>query len=410
LLATPTQAVAVATEFDPEDEYRPEPEPEPQAPSWMDGSLRLGLHTSIAGNYLNALESAKKLGANALQVFSASPRMWQGGVTRIPEAEAAAFRAKRVEYGLGPLVIHANYLINLASAQQMLRVRSIQAFHDELVRGVALGADFLVVHPGACGECPMQSAISNVIESVKQASRRNPLGNLTILIENTAGMGTAVGSRLEEVAEILAGLQDFPVAACLDTAHLFAAGYDIKSETGLASTIAQIESSIGLDKVPVFHINDSKIALGGRVDRHEHLGHGKIGAEAFERILKHPRLSSNGPEGLQGRAFILETPIDDPGDDRRNVAALWDLAGLKNVAPEAEKGFSMLTAKLKVKMDAQRKQQASAKKKIANALEARDEDRKPEPKLTAKVASTVVERKKALVKSQSTKRKSRKKG
>jgi deoxyribonuclease-4 len=410
LLATPTQAVAVATEFDPEDEYRPEPEPEPQAPSWMDGSLRLGIHTSIAGNYLNALESAKKLGANALQVFSASPRMWQGGVTRIPEAEAAAFRAKRLEYGLGPLVIHANYLINLASAQQMLRVRSIQAFHDELVRGVALGADFLVVHPGACGECTMPSAISNVIESVKQASRRNPLGNLTILIENTAGMGSAVGSRLEELAEILAGLQDFPVAACLDTAHLFAAGYDIKSEAGLASSIAQIENSIGLDKVPVFHINDSKIPLGGRVDRHEHLGHGKIGADAFERILKHPRLSSNAPEGLQGRAFILETPIDDPGDDRSNVAALWDLAGLKDVAPAAEKGFSMLTAKLKVKMDAQRKQQTSAKKKIASALEARAEDRKPEPKLIAKVASTVVEKKKASVKSQSTKRKSRKKG
>jgi len=410
LAATPIQAVVIPTEFDPEDEYRPEPEPEPQAPSWMDGSLRLGIHTSIAGNYLNALESAKKLGANALQIFSASPRMWQGGVTRIPEAEASAFRAKRVEYGLGPLVIHANYLINLASAQQMLRVRSIQAFHDELVRGVALGADFLVVHPGACGECTMSQAISNVIESVKQASRRNPLGNLKILIENTAGMGTAVGSRLEEVAEILAGLQDFPVAACLDTAHLFAAGYDIKSETGLASTIAQIENSIGLDRVPVFHINDSKIPLGGRVDRHEHLGHGKIGADAFERILKHPRLSSSGPEGLQGRAFILETPIDDPGDDRRNVAALWDLAGLKDSAPEAEKGFSMLTAKLKVKMDAQRKQQASAKKKIANALEARDEDRKPEPKLMAKVASTVVEKKKVAVKSQSAKRKSRKKG
>jgi deoxyribonuclease-4 len=352
LLATPTQAIAVATEFDPEDEYRPEPEPEPQAPSWT----------------------------NALQIFSASPRMWQGGVTRIPEPEAAAFRAKRAEYGLGPLVIHANYLINLASAQQMLRVRSIQAFHYELVRGVALGADFLVVHPGSCGECSMSQSISNVIESVKQASRRNPLGNLKILIENTAGMGTAVGSRLEEVAEILSGLKDSPAAACLDTAHLFAAGYDIKSETGLSATIAQIQNTIGLDNVPVFHINDSKIPLGGRVDRHEHIGQGKIGAEAFTRILKHPRLSSSAPEGLQGRAFILETPIDDPGDDRRNIATLWDLAGLKDSAPEAEKGFSMLTAKLKVKMDAQRKQQASAKRKIANALEARDEDRKPEPK------------------------------
>jgi deoxyribonuclease-4 len=384
LAATTIQPIAVLSEFDPEDEYRPEPEPEPQAPSWMDGSLRLGIHTSIAGSYLNALESARKLGANALQIFSASPRMWQGGVTRIAEVDAAAFRAKRAEYGLGPLVIHANYLINLASAQQMLRVRSIQAFHDELVRGVALGADFLVVHPGACGECSMPQAISNIIESVKQASRRNPLGNLRILIENTAGMGTAVGSRLEEVAEILHGTRDLPVAACLDTAHLFAAGYDIKTASGLSATLGQIENTIGLDNVPVIHINDSKIPLGGRVDRHDHIGHGKIGAEAFERILKHPRLSSTLPEGLAGRAFILETPIDDPGDDRRNIAALWDLAGLNDVAPEAEKGFSMLTAKLKVKMDAQRKQQASAKRKIANALEARDEDRKPEPKAVIK--------------------------
>jgi deoxyribonuclease IV len=425
LAATPIQPIAVLAEFDPEDEYRPEPEPEPQAPSWMDGSLRLGIHTSIAGSYLNALDSARKLGANALQIFSASPRMWQGGVTRIAEVDAAAFRAKRAEYGLGPLVIHANYLINLASAQQMLRVRSIQAFHDELVRGVALGADFLVVHPGACGECSMAQSISNVIESVKQASRRNPLGNLRILIENTAGMGTAVGSRLEEIAEILQGLKDSPVAACLDTAHLFAAGYDIKSESGLAATLGQIESTIGLDNVPVIHINDSKIPLGGRVDRHEHIGHGKIGADAFERILKHPRLSSAPPEGLAGRAFILETPIDDPGDDRRNLAALWELAGLADSAPEAEKGFSMLTAKLKVKMDAQRKQQASARKKIANALEARDDDRKPEPKavikapfkkpaaiLTAPVAVSNagnVTAKKSAVKTAS-KTKSRKKG
>src|SRR5277367_6914387 len=149
-------------------------------------------------------------------------------------------------------------------------------------------------------------------------------------------------------------------------------------------TIETIEQTFGLENVPVFHINDSKIPLGGRVDRHEHIGQGKIGADAFERILKHPRLSSTPPEGLAGRAFILETPIDDPGDDRRNIAALWELAGLKDSAPEAEKGFSMLTAKLKVKMDAQRKQQASARKRIANALEARDDDRKPEPKAVIK--------------------------
>lgn len=366
------QRIAVPTEFDPEDEYRPEPEPEPLPPSWMDGRVRIGIHTSIAGSYLNALESARKLGCNALQIFSASPRMWQGGPARIPDPDAAAFRGRREELRLGPLVIHANYLINLAAAQPMLRTRSIQAFHDEIVRAAALGADFLVVHPGARGEGAVGQAISTIVESVKQAAKRVPLGRLRILIENTAGMGTAIGSRLEEVAEIVAGLmRDLPAGACLDTAHLFAAGYDIKTEAGLASTIAQIENAVALENVPVFHVNDSKIPLGGHVDRHEHIGKGKIGKEAFSRILQHPQLSAP-VEGLAGRAFLAETPIDDPGDDRRNVAMLWELAGLKEQAPEADKGFSMLTPALKRKMSAhrakrtespRRKKQASAKRK-----------------------------------------------
>jgi deoxyribonuclease IV len=338
------------TQFDPEDEYRPEPEPEPQAPAWMDGSLRIGIHTSIAGSYLNAIESARKLGCNAFQIFSASPRMWAGGSARIPDADAAAFRARRAELGLGPLVIHANYLINLAASQPMLRTRSIQAFHDELVRGIALGADFLVVHPGSRGENASQNAILTIIESVKQAAKRAPLGNLRILIENTAGMGSAVGSTLEEVADLVGGLRGLNAGACLDTAHLFASGYDISSEKGLEQTIEQVDKTIGLDHVPVFHVNDSKIPLGGRVDRHAHIGEGKIGATAFARILKHPRLSALPPAGVLGRAFLLETPIDDPGDDRRNIARLWELAGLEDVAPPVEKGYSMLTSALKKKL------------------------------------------------------------
>src|SRR5215510_14498605 len=154
----PEEAIILDTQFDPEDEYRPEPEPEPVPPAWLDGSLRIGIHTSIAGSYLNALESARKLGCNALQIFSASPRMWQGGPARIPDNDAAAFRARREELGLGPLVIHANYLINLAATQPMLRTRSIQAFQDELVRGIALGADFLLWHPGARGEAKIERA------------------------------------------------------------------------------------------------------------------------------------------------------------------------------------------------------------------------------------------------------------
>ena len=346
----PEPRLTPVAEFDPEDEYRPEPVPEPVPPAWMDGSRRIGIHTSIAGSYLNALESALKLGCNALQIFSSSPRMWQGGPSRIPDVDARAFRARREELQLGPLVIHANYLINLAAEQPMLRTRSIQAFHDEIVRALALGADFLVVHPGARGESTPERAVATIIESIKQAAKRVPLGGLRILIENTAGMGTAVGSRLEEIGEILAGLGSLPSGACLDTAHLFAAGYDIKSEAGLASTIDVIDRTIGLDRVPVFHVNDSKIPLGGRVDRHEHIGEGKIGAEAFRRFLTHPSLGSAPPQGVPGRAFLLETPIDDPGDDRRNVATLWDLAGLKEQAPPAEKGFSMLTAAAKKKV------------------------------------------------------------
>jgi deoxyribonuclease-4 len=219
------------------------------------------------------------------------------------------------------------------------------------------------VHPGARGEATTGQAISTVVESVKQASKRAPMGDLRILIENTAGMGTAVGSRLEEVGEILAGLRGLPVEACLDTTHLFAAGYDIKSEGGLSSTIGQIDGMIGLENVPVFHVNDSKIELGGRVDRHEHIGKGKIGAQAFARILRHPRLGAAPPEGFVGRAFVAETPIDDPGDDRRNVAVLWELAGLKEQAPAAEKGFSMLTAALKKKLSTLRAQSPPGRKK-----------------------------------------------
>ncbi len=213
----PEQPLTRVIEFDPEDEYRPEPEPEPVSPTWMDGTLRIGIHTSIAGGYLNALESAHKLGCNALQIFSASPRMWAGGPSRIPEVDATAFRARRQELGLGPLVIHANYLINLAAQQPMLRTRSIQAFHDEL------------------------------------AAKNLPATSLRILLENTAGMGTALGARLEEIGEMLNALQGLQVGACLDTAHLFAAGYDIKSETGLASTLELIDRVIGLERVPVFH-------------------------------------------------------------------------------------------------------------------------------------------------------------
>ena len=359
--AQPAHALA----YDDEDEYRPEPAPEPAPALWRDGSTRVGIHTSIAWDIASSLESAQKLGCNALQIFSSSPRMWPRAGSRIPEADAARFRARRAELGLGPLVIHANYLVNLASSDPVLRTRSIQTFHDEMVRGLALGADFLVVHPGSAGGAAPADAIRAVAQGLRQASRgirfaggevsvgvdhpntggvsQARPGGLRVLIENTAGMGSAVGARFEELRAILDQASELPLGVCLDTAHAFESGYEIHTDAGLAQTIADLDRIVGLGRVAVVHVNDSKTPLGSRVDRHEHIGRGKIGLDAFRRILTHPRLAAGGPAGLAGRAFILETPIDEPGDDRRNVRTVWELAGLSlQQAPQAENGFSML--------------------------------------------------------------------
>src|SRR5580704_1561217 len=203
--------------YDVSDEYRPEPVPIPGPPAWQDGSFRIGIHTSIAGDIAGALDIASKLGANALQIFSASPRMWPRGGTRIAEADAVRFRTRRVELGLGPLVIHDNYLINLASPDRVMRTRSIQAFHDELVRAVSLGADFLVAHPGACMGTDKQQAIAEIAQGMRHAARGLKFGTLRILLENTAGMGSSVGARFEELRGILDQTGDLPMGVCLDT-------------------------------------------------------------------------------------------------------------------------------------------------------------------------------------------------
>jgi deoxyribonuclease-4 len=311
-------------DYDVSDEYHPEPVPIPGPPAWQDGSFRIGIHTSIAGDIAGALDIASKLGANALQIFSSSPRMWPRGGSRIADADAVRFRARRSELGLGPLVIHDNYLINLASPDRVMRTRSIQAFHDELVRAVSLGADFLVAHPGSGRESTPQAAVSAISQGLKQAARGLKLGDMKILLENTAGQGTSIGSRFEELRAIIDATPGLPLGICIDTAHTFAAGWDLRTAEGLETTLQAIDRTVGLDKVYVIHMNDSKTHHGSRVDRHEHIGQGKIGLEAFGRILNHTLLA--------GRAFILETPIDKPGDDKRNVAALWKLLGRVVVA------------------------------------------------------------------------------
>jgi deoxyribonuclease IV len=327
--------------FDAADEYRPEAPLPPEIPAWKDGSTRIGIHTSIAGDLSGALEIAHGLGANALQIFSSSPRMWVRGPSRISEADAIRFRERRKVLGLGPLVVHDNYLINLASPNPVLRTRSVQAFHQEIVRALALGADFLVAHPGCCKESGAAEAVSAIAQGLKQAARGLKLDGLQILLENTAGQGTSMGSRFEELRAVLDAASDLQLGVCIDTAHTFAAGWDIRTAEGLEKTLQAIDRTVGIDRVRVIHVNDSKTNLGSRVDRHEHVGKGKIGLQAFGRILNHPFLS--------GRAFILETPIDRLGDDRRNVAALWKLMGVSIPATGGRDGMKPRRKKLSKK-------------------------------------------------------------
>jgi deoxyribonuclease-4 len=361
--------------YDAEDEYVPEPVPPPLAPLWKDGSFRIGIHTSIAGDLTHSLDIAAKLGCNAMQIFSSSPRMWpRPGRSLIPEADAARFRQRRRELALGPVAIHANYLINLAATDPVGRVRTIQAFRDELLRGMSLGADYIVVHPGAArdGEQPAK-ATHIVAEAIRQSARGLKMGDMRILLENTAGMGKSIGSKFEELAAIIKGAPEVDLGVCIDTAHLFEAGFPIHTPQGLEQTLARLELTVGLDRVFVIHVNDSKTPFGSRVDRHDHVGKGKIGLEAFERIMRHPLLS---PERVPGRAFLLETPIDLPGDDRRNVAALWKLVGVAaSQEPDAEDGFSMVRAPRGKKSGAAKK-----KKKVSAKKSASKETRKASPK------------------------------
>ncbi len=283
--------------------------------------MRVGVHTSIAGALENAAHHARQIGCDTFQMFSANPRGWKS--LEPAEAECERFRAARAAHGLTPVVIHDNYLINLASADSLIREKSVVAFRRELERALALGADFLVTHPGSAKGTTSQRAVSTCVESLKEAATGLTLDGLTILIENTAGQGSVIGRTFEEVAEIIAGAsRELPMGACIDTAHCFAAGYPLHAPRGLGKTVRQLDSTIGLTNVRIIHANDSKTAFGSHADRHEHIGKGQIGAEAFRRIVRHPK--------LRAIPFICETPIDRPGDDRRNLRILRRLAGLKS--------------------------------------------------------------------------------
>jgi deoxyribonuclease-4 len=277
---------------------------------------RIGIHTSIAGSLPQAAERAYALGANTFQIFSSSPRMWRA---MAPSREAVRlFDRLRQRHDLYPLAIHANYLVNLASDDGVIRPRSIAAFRGELERALSIGADYLILHPGSVKGGDRVHGLAMLVSGLEEAARGMRLNGLRVLIENTAGGGGQLGCDLAEVGAVVrqAGL---PMGACLDTAHSFAAGVDLSSKAGVAAWIRHVDETIGADRVFVIHTNDSKALLGSHRDRHQHIGKGGIGREGFRSIVNHP--------ALRAKAFILETPIDEHGDDRRNVVAIQKLVG-----------------------------------------------------------------------------------
>jgi deoxyribonuclease-4 len=282
------------------------------------GPRRIGIHTSTAGGVALAAERAYRLGANTFQIFSSSPRQWQAYA--LSQTQCDEMKRLRLTYSLGPLVIHTGYLVNLAGATPEFHRKSVLAFRGELERALALGADYLVLHPGSFRGRSREDGLKLVTHSIQEAAEGMDWdkSTLKILIENTAGAEFSLGGSFEQVAQLLEYLRPVcRVGVCIDTCHTHACGYDMVSEPGWHETMRQLDATIGLADVHVWHCNDSKDPRGSRRDRHEHIGRGTIGLAPFRRLLNDPR-TKNG-------AFIAETPIDEPKDDLRNVETLKSL-------------------------------------------------------------------------------------
>jgi len=253
---------------------------------------------SVAGGVSRAIDRAVVHGCEALQIFCKNANQWLG--KPIMSDEIVRFRQRADETGLTPIVSHASYLINLATSLPALRQQSIAAFVDELDRAESLGLRGVVIHPGTCTSGTLEDALRLIAEAISTAFRMRPHQRVMVVLEHTAGQGRTVGHRFEHLAAILAHLDGSPrVGVCLDTCHLLASGYDITTPSGYQQTFHAFERLVGLDRLELFHGNDSKKPCGSRIDRHEHIGKGFVGLAAFRRLLNDSRFA--------GRAILIET-------------------------------------------------------------------------------------------------------
>jgi deoxyribonuclease-4 len=276
------------------------------------GAPRIGFHAPITGGAHNALIIAKDTGCDTVQLFSRNPRGWQA--KPLTKQDIDLFRRTRRETKISPVLIHCNYLVNLAAADQLIMEKSRVSFREEVERALRLGVDYLVVHPGSARGARESDGIRKCAASLKIACQGLRLRPLRILLENTAGQGDCIGHRFEHLRAIMDACPKLPLGVCFDTAHAFTAGYDIREPDGLRATIQAIDTTVGIKNVRAIHFNDSRVPYHSRVDRHWHIGEGHIGLEALRRVALHPKLAH--------AAFILETPYDDPRADLRNLETL----------------------------------------------------------------------------------------
>lgn len=274
--------------------------------------MKIGAHVRSGGGVDKAIDRALEMGAEAIQIFSGAPYAWKR--KNYTQAEVDAFHEKSEETGIGPAFIHALYLVNLASSDEALLARSYDALVAEMKAASLINAGGVIFHIGSHMGAGYDARFRQVVESVQRIVENTP-DDAYLVLENAAGMGGAVGSKFAELGTIIREAGSDRVKVCLDTQHSFAAGHDVRTRDGLEKMLAEFEREIGLKRLVAVHANDSKIPLGGGVDRHANIGEGHIGREGFVNILSHPAFAD--------LPFLLEVPgIEDKGPDKENVEIL----------------------------------------------------------------------------------------
>jgi deoxyribonuclease-4 len=274
-------------------------------------AIHLGVHVSISGGVEEAIPRAVRLGCNAIQIFSRNPRGWKSAA--LAPSAVALFRKRTKDAGIDPVVVHTPYLLNLASADRKLYRQSINGLILDVQRAEKLGARFVVTHLGSAGEKSRKLGLKRIIEALREVLPRET--SVSVLLENGAGAGNSLGNRLEELAEIIAAVGDQKnIGVCFDSCHGFAAGYDVRSPEAVDRLAKEICRTIRRKRLALLHLNDCAGMLGGHLDRHEHIGKGKMGMAGFKNLLSHPC--------FRGRPMILETPKDHPDADRKNLTRI----------------------------------------------------------------------------------------